>query len=134
MTIKIQKMMRYLVLFLLVALPSAACIMSILPSLKLLHAAIVLKVPTSLSENSVQEATISDAKRKIQKHFLDNDVYIPLEDIVFLASKESPDNNMSSMTKAACGKNGLIAIWLPFEVRLPLLGSWIYEWCWDLKK
>ena len=120
--------------FLCVALPLAAFILSILPSLKIIRATISLKAPTSLSENSVQETTISDAKRKIQKHFLDHDVYIPIEDIVFLASKESPDNNMTLVTKAACGKNGLVAIWLPFEVRLPLLGSWVYEWCWALRK
>lgn len=70
-----------------------------------------------------------DLRRKIQKFFLDQQVYIPFEDI-FLngGADESEKKRFDHMIAKTCGK-GDIFIWVPFKFRLPMIGDRILEWC-----
>ncbi len=125
---------KWILIVLFVSLPCCAIFLSVFPVIKIAYAAYHLKVPNFSSENSGATLLTHETKRRIQRHFLDYDYYIPLEDIVFLDPNGTSDDNTTLLTKMACGQGGQLAIWLPLKVRLPLFGNWIIEWCWVPEK
>ena len=80
-------------------------------------------------------ADLSEAfsvKRKIQKHFLDMGVYLPVDDIFIEVGQ--PDSlaehdRLTFLMRKACGQAKLY-IWLPLTYKLPLKGRFVSSWCW----
>ena len=68
-------------------------------------------------------------KRLIQRHFLDYSVYIPVEDIVIIASEKKEGNRLESLMTKACG-HGSLFVWIPLKISLPFYGEKVHEWCW----
>lgn len=88
-----------------------------------------LNIPSLTVLEWADPVTNLKARREIQKHFSDTGIYIPMEDIVSIATTNQSSHNKALLTSKVCGK-GQLAIWLPLEVRLPVFGSRVFEWCW----
>ena len=70
-----------------------------------------------------------EIQREVQKHYLSNGVYIPLEDIFFVEEIKQTNPDLTSAIVKSCG-NATMAIWVPLLVRLPYIGERSFEWCW----
>lgn len=68
-------------------------------------------------------------RRNIQKHFLNLDTYIPMEDIVIPLASAEVDSRLKKLMRNACGK-GTIYVWIPLKFRWPLTGERVVDWCW----
>jgi hypothetical protein len=69
-------------------------------------------------------------RRQIQRHFLRHYIYIPLDDIVTINPDPIPaDDTVSLVMQKACGR-GRLFVWIPFKIRLPIIGEKVFEWCW----
>lgn len=71
-------------------------------------------------------------ERRVQRHFLDHKVYIPLEDIVRSEELTDAPKRVAQQVRQVCGK-GTLFVWLPFRFRIPVYGDKVYEWCWKPK-
>jgi hypothetical protein len=111
-------------------LPIAAAItLSLLPSVRYIIAVIKFN---QLSEGAIDLESVETevlVKRQIQRHFLDYSVYIPVEDIVIIASDKKEDNRLESLMTKACG-HGSLFVWIPLKISLPFFGEKVHEWCW----
>ena len=74
-----------------------------------------------------REAPILSTKRKIQRHYLDYGIYIPIDDII-LDLEEGDQISQSKMLRKVCGE-GNAYVWVPLRFRLPLIGEKVFEWC-----
>lgn len=76
-------------------------------------------------------------KRRIQKHFLDHQIYLPIDDIVVETANETVNDadRLTFLMRKACGQAKLY-IWLPLTYKLPAKGRYTSSWCWktQLKK
>ncbi len=80
--------------------------------------------PADLSEAFV-------VKRRIQKHFLDRHIYLPIDDIVVETADETVNasDRLTFLMRKACGQAKLY-IWLPLNYKLPAKGRFTSSWCW----
>ncbi len=77
--------------------------------------------------SSVSSLNYLDTKRKVQKHYLDYGIYIPIDDII-MNQDENNETTHLSLLEQACGK-GIMYIWVPLRFRIPVLGEKVLEWC-----
>lgn len=81
-----------------------------------------------------KEAVLGDGnsplehKRRLQKHFLNHGVYIPLSDITLANGENSIDQQRLFSMRKICGQ-GKIFVWIPLKFRFPILGEKVVEWC-----
>jgi hypothetical protein len=68
-----------------------------------------------------------EIKRAIQKQFLYYDVYIPIEDILLREEVASGEQKLPGLIDR-CGR-GEVYVWVPYPVRLPILGEKLTEIC-----
>lgn len=68
-----------------------------------------------------------DVQRKVQKHYLDYGIYIPLDDIILNQDENSAITQLS-LLEQVCGE-GTLYIWVPIRIRIPVLGEKVLEWC-----
>lgn len=76
------------------------------------------------------EKMFHELRRKIQKHFLDNGLYVPLEDIVPGTQAPVTSERSALLMQKACGR-GKIHVWIPLAFRLPGIGNKVVNWCWN---
>jgi hypothetical protein len=81
----------------------------------------------SLVESKSQES-LKETRQKIQSYFLENDLYLPFEDI-FSIYDESMKIEYGVHIQKACGQ-GKLFVWVPLKIKLPLFGEKVVEWCW----
>lgn len=67
-------------------------------------------------------------KRTVQKHFLSNGVYIPLEDIFTDSRRQKNPTGEILFMRKKCGR-GKIYVWVPFKINVPVYGQKVFEWC-----
>lgn len=110
-------------------IPIVACVIwSSMPAIKALVAAFQLKwmdAPTLSLDKPLE------TRRKIQKRFLKQDVYVPLEDITLTGTAAAEDQDYLFVMRKNCGQ-GRIFVWVPLRFRLPLTGEKVREWCLNL--
>jgi hypothetical protein len=109
-----------------------ALIWSTWPTLSAVVAVVSLRTPALYADEWSDADKVVEVKREIQKHFLNNHVYLPVEDIVTVSDSggEKASGTLAELMKRACGK-GNIYIWIPLRFRVPLVGDRIFEWCWN---
>jgi hypothetical protein len=75
-----------------------------------------------------------NVRRRIQKHYLEYDVYMPLEDIIVpIGPAADPSKNrLTFLMRNVCG-SAKIYVWVPIKIRVPVFGNMIWEWCWKPK-
>lgn len=89
-----------------------------------------------IASNSIKSDSLTDglndfhqtfSQRKIQRHYLDYGIYIPIDDIIV---NRGGDTNPSliKMLERTCGRSP-IYIWVPIRFRVPLAGEKVFEWC-----
>ena len=82
------------------------------------------------SDDPDPQTNRQNLRRQIQRHFLRHYIYIPLDDIVSINSDPIPaDDTASLVMQKACGR-GRLFVWIPFKIRLPVIGEKVFEWCW----
>lgn len=99
---------------------------SLLPSFR---AAIGVLTAPAISLGSNEAAEELSIRRKLQKHFLKFDVYIPLEDIIVTKKDQKIADRTVFLMQKICG-TGMIYVWVPLRMRLPIVGETVYDWCW----
>lgn len=80
-----------------------------------------------------EEADWIEYKRSEQKFFQSYGLYLPLEDIMFIAQLPSGGTRYADALRRTCSgviAGSGIAIWLPLKIKLPLVGERVFEWCW----
>lgn len=109
-----------------------AALWTVAPALRALYSCYNLRI-SNKEVAAAKDGSNLELRRKVQKFFLDQQVYIPFEDI-FLDSDvgESEKKRFDSMISKTCGK-GSMFIWVPFKFRLPIIGDRIIEWCFTPK-
>lgn len=119
---------------LLLILPSlAAAAWCSLPALLAFRAMTTLEAP-AIADNDWEDAERMNAvRRQIQKHFLQHEVYVPMEDIVLASRVDGEAGALSLFMQKACGR-GKLYVWIPFRFRLPWTGEKVVEWCWKPRK
>lgn len=87
-------------------------------------------LPTSIKVDQArsQHATIT-AKRQIQKFFLNENIYVPLDDIFISTDFLENDPALSLLMQNACGQAKLY-VWIPLKFRIPIFGDRVFDWCW----
>jgi len=111
---------------------TAAIVWTVLPSLKSWVAATIFEQQTISASAWETHTDFHELKRSIQRHFLNYDVYVPLEDMIQglppqgSAAKAS---ELSLLMQKACGQATLY-VWIPIRFRIPLIGDRVTEWCW----
>ncbi|WP_159455058.1 hypothetical protein [Pseudobacteriovorax antillogorgiicola] len=107
----------------------AACYSTTQPSLQALAASHALE---SLAEDEAFSSLPRTAgKRKIQRHYLDYGIYIPIDDII-LDLEGGTNIAQLKMLRKACGA-GQTFVWIPLRFRFPMLGEKVFEWCLTMK-
>jgi hypothetical protein len=108
---------------------AAALTWSMLPTVRSVIAVIKFN---QLSDGAIDLESVETevvVKRQIQRHFLDYSVYIPVEDIVIIATDKKEDSRLESLMTKACG-HGSLFVWIPLKISLPFIGEKVHEWCW----
>jgi hypothetical protein len=111
------------ILFAAIALAAYSCG----ESLRAFYAAETLPDLGLSAQYPGNEGEVFALQRKIQQHFMQHDVYIPLQDVV--VEMPESDERLTFLMRKACGQAKLY-IWLPFAVKLPLKGKMLSSWCW----
>jgi hypothetical protein len=77
--------------------------------------------------------TQEEIRRKIQAYFRDYDIYLPFDDMVFIPSDITKDEQRTYFenTQKLCGKGSFI-FWMQQHIRLPLWGDYVWEDCWQI--
>ena len=114
---------------LLYILPMAAAITwTIEPAFRTMLATLQFE-PMQLQASHFESAeSNTELKRKMQKHFLNYKVYIPMEDIVTLGPN-SNEQMMKTIMARSCGQAN-VYVWTPLGFRLPFLGLKFIDRCW----
>ncbi len=120
--IKIGK--RSLVLF-ISTLWTCLVILTIKPSYGAVKAYISLLNTPLWQQTQTESLSTLDMQRVIQAHFLNNGVYIPIEDISEVSVEQSA-SHLNGATK-------WFSIWIPFHFNIPLVGEKVYEWSLTMK-
>ena len=116
----------------------AAVVWSGLPAARAYYAARAFDFPTMAEHDWDDGAKTVELRRHLQKHFLNHNVYIPMEDIVVAnpnetdqghAGNERNPANVAMLMQKACGK-GRLYVWIPLKIRVPISGEKVIEWCW----
>jgi len=68
------------------------------------------------------------ARRRVQRHFLEQGVYIPMDDIISAEDLEQRRGPQQFLVKNGCSKGNLY-VFVPMKIYLPFVGSRIIEWC-----
>lgn len=95
-----------------------------------------LRLPKVEIPADLNQPSWLNTKREIQRHFLKQNVYIPLEDIA-LARDSSYVASQGSMAFInhllfkSCSSANLL-IWVPLRIRLPIIGEHVLDLCWKL--
>ena len=84
-------------------------------------------IGSSLNLSDLSQSPVLSSKRKIQRHYLDYGIYIPIDDII-LDLEEGDQISQSKMLRKVCGE-GNAYVWVPLRFRLPLIGEKVFEWC-----
>jgi hypothetical protein len=118
-------------LILLVLLPAiGAGIWSALPTIMTLMAMVTLNLPKFDMAQIERPETNEQILSMIQNHFLQSDIYIPLDEIWLVQSGRGVEADRHSLLmREACG-HGTLYVWIPFKLRLPIVGTKTMEWCW----
>lgn len=98
-----------------------------MPAINALSAAFTLK----WRDSSLSLERPLETRRRIQKRFLRQDVYIPLEDITLVTADGVGESDYLFDMRKICGQ-GRIFVWVPLRFRLPLTGEKVREWCLNL--
>ncbi len=106
-------------------------------SLRILMAAYAA-TPVPLSSENLSRVEVLNLRRKIQRHFSDAGIYIPMEDIRVnssdlefdLVSLEKRKRYAQNAENIECGANAKLMVWLPLFIDLPFIGKISYYWCW----
>ncbi len=115
-------------LFLLAPVVSAA-VWSAWPTLQALVATRQYTPPRMTEQDWSDGQKTVEVRRRVQRHFLSHNVYIPLEDIVITAASETEPNELALLMQKACGR-GRLFVWIPLKFRVPITGEKVFEWCW----
>ena len=110
----------------------AAMVWTFYPSLQSTWAVFSMpKVNTTEIWDSTNDPAIKQRlRRQIQQHFLHHSIYIPFDDIyINELEPHSQDYFVSLVMQKSCGR-GRLLIWVPFKIRLPIIGEKVFEWCW----
>lgn len=99
-------------------------------ALKALYAAYTLETEPDITANTLNNQEMLTARRKIQKHFTNTGIYVPMEDIVFTQTKKK-DSRLHLLMHKACGP-GKIYVWVPLKFKWPIFGERVFEWCWKI--
>lgn len=86
-------------------------------------------IPNPQESEWEDKRRVLEVKRRIQKHFLDYSVYLPMEDIIVPVSLGDERTELSFLMQNTCGRATLY-VWIPFKFRLPLIGDKVIDWCW----
>lgn len=92
-------------------------------------AMLTLNINRLLEEEQSGNLSPLSLRQRIQMHFLSKDVYLPLEDIIFVQQDVDPNERPIFLMRNACGE-GKLYIWIPLIFRLPLYGNSVWEFCW----
>ncbi len=112
------------------ALPTvAAVVWSSFPALLAGWAVVSHQPPTMTKDDWLDPTHVLELRRQIQKHFLANRVYIPLDDIVAPSPNEAEPGDALLLMQKACGR-GRLYVWIPLKFKVPLTGGKVIEWCW----
>ena len=114
----------------LLALPTlAALVWSCFPAILASWAVVSHDPPTMTKDDWLNPAHVLELRRQIQKHFLANRVYIPLDDIVAPSPLGAEPGDALLLMQKACG-HGRLYVWIPLKFKVPLTGEKVIEWCW----
>jgi len=120
-----------LVYLFLLMLPSlGAGIWSILPALSAVRAVAAFPDLNVKDDDIRDEKKFHELRRTIQKHFRDQGLYIPLEDVIAGIRAPGVSEKSAIVIQKACGR-GKIHVWIPVQFRLPVVGSKVVDWCWN---
>jgi len=115
----------------LLILPSiGAATWSVLPALNSIYASLLIKLPNMSKETWDEPGSAEQLRRKMQIHFLDHNIYVPMEDIVI--NNNTPDievKRLHLLMDKSCGRAN-VYVWLPLKFRIPFMGNKLVEWCW----
>lgn len=100
------------------------------PALRALYAAKNLQVsPSEITSGTQNPQKALELRRKVQKAFLDQNVYIPFEDIFFFEQLALAERDtFVNYVRQNCSR-GEFFVWIPIKFRLPIIGDRIIEWC-----
>ena len=73
-----------------------------------------------------------DTRSEIHSLLLSHQIYIPIDDILVNSKAKKMAIGKVFPVQEHCG-NGIIYIWVPLEVHIPLAGAWTFERCFALK-
>ena len=119
----------FLGLFFLISLASAV-FFTIRPSLSVVSAVYSFQ-PIEIVKTRQDETQIMAIRRRIQRHFSDEGVSVPLEDIVFVDRQQPASLTMFERSlQNVCGTDKNVYVWLPLKWELPWIGTRVYHWCW----
>ncbi len=117
-----------LCLLLLLLLPSlGVAFWTVAPSVKAVVAAYMI-TPVAMPGQPFDDLGWVDFRRQLQKHFSSYGLYIPMEDII-ISDADLVGQELPQFMRAACG-DGLLYVWIPLKMRLPVYGSVVWDWCW----
>ena len=111
---------------------------SVWPAARAYLATRLFDFPTMSEQDWDDGAKTVELRRHLQKHFLSNNVYIPMEDIVVTSPTEESAGaaanantpaNLAMLMQKACGR-GRLYVWIPLKIRVPITGEKVIEWCW----
>lgn len=85
--------------------------------------------PKMSAQDWDDSARTTELRRRLQRHFLNHNVYIPLDDIVVTGASETEPNELAALMQRACGR-GRLFVWIPLKFRVPIRGEQVIEWCW----
>ena len=73
-------------------------------------------------------------QRIMQQYFSRFDIFIPLDDIVVRDSVASFSGRGLELNSQACNSDSKVSVWLPYRLRMPFVGEYIWEHCWIPQK
>ncbi len=115
-------------LFVLMLLPTlGVALWAIGPTFRAIVAAYAL-TPVVVPSAPMDAMAWVDFRRQMQKHFSQYDVHVPMEDMVIQDAGLS-GAELTQFTRKACG-DGLLYVWIPLRVTLPVWGTIVWDWCW----
>lgn len=99
------------------------------PSWNALTAVLTLDKSFLHDENFEDSTERYRFRRTIQRHFLKHSLYLNLDDIILSENDQSTAQKLTFLMRKACGQAKMY-VWVPMKIRLPVIGSKVWEWCW----
>ncbi len=72
-------------------------------------------------------------KSFVQEHFRKYNVYIPMDDIIWISQVHKNNKLYWTILNNTCNYPDPLAVWVPFQLKIPILGKRFLEWCWTPK-